>query len=353
MPTLTIGFEVPNPAPAEGFIVKYRIKNSDDDYIEIHTPTSPVTISNLAFNTEYEGTVESDCGTHEVIEFKTCSCTSPFVANDNMEWCEDVNEQPASVTHSDYCLAPSRNPVYGTFFTRIYKPGFSNEWFAEHTLPPSQYYAQMTTSGQWRNSTTGVGTDWSYNSATATYNYTGNTPFNIGPVNRSSVWIDSDCNGLKNPLAVGTQTTIAFNFVNTGDQRTIHVGIAADNEFTLIVNGVEVARTVVQGTDRSFKILHIVPVILLQGNNYFNVVAVGDGSNNDAVAMIVYDNVAEEIKNAISNTDLRIVFDTANLIGQHIDIATCPENYSLDTSKGAGNYTCIKNVRIHCQGIIG
>ncbi len=40
------------------------------------------------------------------------------------------------------------------------------------------------------------------------------------------------------------------------------------------------------------------------------------------------------------DTGLNVLFTTASLRGQHIDIATCPAGYSLDTSGGSGNYIC-------------
>jgi hypothetical protein len=226
----------------------------------------------------------------------------------------------ATVTNAGYCVAPSPLNVYGDFFTRIYKPGFSNTSIALITAPSSDVEAEMTTAVQWKNAA-------------------GNTTH--GPCNRSGVWIDSDCNGTKDALTTGVQVTIPFAYNNGGPARTVYVGVMGDNEFTLKVNGATIAQTDGTRSLQNFHIFHIFPVTLLAGQtNYFNVVGVGDGSVNDSIGMIVYDNTAAQLEAATNDASLTILFNSISLVGTGIDVATCPTGYNLDNTGGI--YICKK-----------
>lgn len=77
-----------------------------------------------------------------------------------------------------------------------------------------------------------------------------------------------------------------------------------------------------------------------RGTNYFNIVWKWDGSVNDAVGMTIYDNTADQIKNATDDSQLNILFTSKNLRGQHISVATCPAWWTLDTSAWRGGYVC-------------
>jgi hypothetical protein len=89
-------------------------------------------------------------------------------------------------------------------------------------------------------------------------------------------------------------------------------------------------------------------VTLLRGTNNFNVIGTGDGSVNDALGMTIYDDLVANIVAATSDSDLNILFSSQSLIGQHIDVATCPVGYDLDTSGGQGNYVCVKTLTTDC-----
>lgn len=243
-------------------------------------------------------------------------CPPGYTLSLDGTYCYKDETMAPTITQTDYCLAQSQRIEYSNAGSRIYNPGFNTNSPKTWTPPAADIYAFMINQNQWRNS-----------SATT------------GPHNRAGVWIDSNCDGTKDALVSGGKTTIATQFNNTGSARTIYVGVSSDNLYKLVVNGTDIIETTAfDGIN--FNIFHIFPVVIKTGMNYFNVVATGDGSVNDSVAMTIYDNTPLEIQNATDDTQLNILFTTGSLIGQHIDIATCPPGWTLDTSGGQGNYVC-------------
>lgn len=333
---ITLNNIVPATVPADGWFVSYRILGS----VGAYTTVGPFAVAPINIDTAdpggtlYEGYIIRDCGDLESAQYfwqTPCDCTNTgvgYAVSPGGDQCE-LNETAApTVTNPGYCLATSQNSVYSEFGTRIYNPGFVDADLAI-VFPGAGagIYTTMTTAGQWANPTANI---------------------SIGPMNREGVWIDSDCNGTKDPLGGGVQTTIAYLFNNLGATRTIHVGIAADNVFQVVVNGSIVA-TYGAGGDQQFKVWHIIPITVVPGANYINAIATGDGSVNDAVAMVVYDNTAAQIAAAASDLDLTIAFQSSSLRGTTYDVATCPATYSMDTSGGSGNYICRKTTYGICN----
>jgi hypothetical protein len=242
-------------------------------------------------------------------------CPPGYTLSPDQSYCYLDETMPATITQSDYCLTSSRRSEYTNALSRIYTPGFAVASTGSWTPPASDVFATMANIPQWKNS--------------------GATN---GPMNRAGVWIDSNCDGTKDSLTLGAQTTLACNIVNSGIARTIYVGIGADNYYQLKVNGTNVITSGASGIN--FYIWHLFPITIQSGVNYINAVGTGDGGVNDSIGMVVYDNTALEIQNATDDSQLNILFTTANLIGQHIDVATCPPGWSLDISGGQGNYIC-------------
>lgn len=61
MATLRVTFAAASPAPANGYLIRYRKAGSADPYSTVNTLTSPVDIT-VADGFSYEGTISSDCG---------------------------------------------------------------------------------------------------------------------------------------------------------------------------------------------------------------------------------------------------------------------------------------------------
>jgi hypothetical protein len=341
---LVLSLPTPATLPADGWMVGYRILGSGGAYT-VAGPfvAMPIEITTVdPVGTLYEGYIIRDCGVLESTQYfwqTPCNCVGVgYEEAPSGLQCEATDEVAATVTNSGYCLAASQNGVYASYCTRIYNPGFVDADLAidPFTIVPlgggtdPGIYAQLIAEPQWRDTT-----------ASAV----------LGPFNREGVWIDSDCDGDKDALGVGVQTTVSYVYNNPGASKTIHVGIAADNQFQLVVNGAIVA-TFGLGTDYQFKVWHIIPITVVSGPNYINGIATGDGSVNDAIGMVVYDNTAVQIASAATDLDLTIPFASHSLRGTSFDVATCPANYSLDTSGGAGNYTCVRTLYKACNTLV-
>lgn len=334
---ITLSNVLPATVPTDGWQIRYRVKGTLGAYI---TATgSPFTALPIIFNTTdaagtlYEGFIKNDCGAIESVDFAwvtPCVCPATYSVAAAGTYCQKIETIGATITNSGYCLAASVNGAYSGYESRVYTIGVVN---ADLILPPGSVGEHIV----------GIATatpQWSNPLANTT----------AGPLNREGIWIDSDCNGSTNSLAGGVQTTISFMFNNLDVARVIYIGIGADNQFQLIVNGALIVDSGT-GTDTPFKIWHIIPVTILPGINYFNAIGTGDGSVNDSIGMVGYNNTAGQILTANSDGALNILFKTSNLRNTTFDVATCPSGYSLDSSGGSGSYQCKRTLTSICNGL--
>jgi hypothetical protein len=333
---LVLSLPTPATVPADGWIVGYKPLGDPGAYTVAGPFMSmPIVIATAdPVGTLYEGYIRRDCGTLESTDYfwqTPCNCVGAgYVESPGGLQCELNEEEEPTVTNSGYCLATSQNGAYTNFGARIYTGAFTN----------TDIQAAWPGAGAGIHSTISTDPYW----ANPTSNST------IGPLNREGVWIDSDCNGTKDGLSAGVQTTIAYVYNNPGAPKTIYMGVAGDNQFSVVVNGTEVANSGPSGPDIPFKVWHIIPIDMATGPNYINVIGTGDGSVNDAMGMIVYDETDPTVfATADDDTDLNIVFASHTLRGTSFDVATCPTDYSLDTSGGAGNYICRKTTYKSCN----
>lgn len=427
MANLIVTFTDLVPAPLNGYLVKYRVRGTTDAFTQL-TPnptSSPATIPNLMSSTEYEGDITAQCESANgvIATFITCTCPTGYVPTLNANHCEQVNSIPATVTANNFCLAPSTENAYAAYRTRIYNQGFSSAVISQTA---SQISAANATHV--------------FNELSTLVLWTRSSPSD-GPMNRASVWISPNCDGQRGALTItsgalvvgnayrilnyiagddftnvgaatnsnisfvatgttpaiwtngsslaGAQTTISYVFKNTGVTRTIHIGIAGDNQFRLTVGNTLVADTTTTGQGNAvahFNIWHIFPVVVVNGDNIINAIAVGDGSVNDAIAMTVYDMTASQLENASSLAEItpgppgtpnpNVPFSTEELLitetpingtcrfghtlgtagvfpvcRRNIDIASCPPGYGMDQSGGVGSYICTNTLIAGCEGI--
>lgn len=332
---ITINSILSASVPTEGWIVKYRVKGTLGAYITaVGSPfmAQPIIIDTTdAAGTLYEGKIKCDCGSLESDELSwetPCDCEGGFVVGPSGSICQSEEFTTPTVTNSGYCLSASVNGAYNVLESRIYTNGFTTP---DLNLPAGSIggniFARMTATPQWANPL--------FNSL-------------IGPLNREGVWIDSDCDDTTDGLSMGVQTTVSFLYNNLGATRTVYLGISADNQFQVKLNGALIADSGNVGAYQ-FQIWHIIPVTIVPGVNYFNGIGTGDGSVNDSLGMVLYDNTAAQIAAALADADLTILFKTSSLRGTSFDVATCPDTYSLDTSGGSGDYTCVKTITAICN----
>lgn len=241
-------------------------------------------------------------------------CPVGYTLSPDESYCYQIQSTSPTIIQSNICLASSSLiSQYSSTGTKLYNSGYDINLVGSYTL--------LTTSPQWKEIVGGI----------------------VGPMNREAVWVDTDCNGTKDPLTAG-QTLIITIPITTSVAKTVYVGMGGDNTFHLDVNGTAVVdRPSGYGGD-NFNYWHLFPVDIVSGTSYFTFKWIGDGSTNDAAAAVVYDNTQTELSAATNDSQLNILFDTSSYIGTHIDIATCPATYLLDTTGGAGSYDCIKLV---------
>lgn len=338
---------------------------------------------------------------------------SGFTVNPANDGCGKTEVIPATVTSSNYCLVSSGNAAYGNYGSRIYNPGFTLSTILSAIGTSSPYiYGELNNVPQWSNpaasasigpmnreacwidsdcdgnkdglgagldtmtvNDAGTGyTDGSYTNislqctgvsqvAKATIVISGGSVASVTVTNMGKRYYPGGTITITSGSVGGTgtgfeatvdtviyqKTTISASFNNTGAARTIFLGVGADNQFKITVNGTTVIDTLESVSSMQFKVWHIIPINIIPGINYVNLIGTGDGSVNDALAMVVYDNTAAQIAAATNDSQLVILFKSSNIRGSGYDIATCPDGYSLDTSGGTGHYVCTKTDTKPCN----
>ena len=328
MATLTINFTPPSPVPFNGYIVKYRVKGSGGSYTQVSpNPTSsPVTITGLTASTNYEGSVQSDCSgiMSTVVTFVTgkCFCASGYSANVDDSLCVKVTSTAATPPTGGGGTAGTAIRVHhfswGSGGTYIMQPGYS-------TNGNGTAAAFLTSSPFWLNGTTPYDT--------ATRNEVD------GRVNACAVWASVD--GAPVDEEVGFSRKF---FVPAA--KVYYIGLAADNKYSLRVNGNSILNNVQNITSpdvgSNFNCWMVYPVQLIAGDNFIEMVGINTGDVG-GLAAEVYDNTLSQLQAATKASDLNILFSTSNMAGQPFNIGesagwSCPSGYALDTSTDP--YTC-------------
>lgn len=333
MVEITLDNIVPSTPPSDGWVVKYRIKGSGGAYTTASYLTFPIVITTTdPAGTLYEGTIQTDCEgvLGDAVDWTTpCDCTEAgYNPAASGEECEMIESISPTVAHSGYCLAACVKSDASLNGTRIYNSNFIP---SDINLAPgstgSHIFTSMNAAPYWANPTSSL---------------------LAGPLNRIGVWIDTDCDDLRDAVDESEQLTLSFIYDNLGAEKTIYVGIAANKKFTLLVNGTSIVASPTVN-DRTYKIFHIFPVTVASGTNYINVVVEGDGTTGSIIGVIGYDNTPSQISVATSDDTLNILFTSELLRNTEIDVATCAGGYSLDISGGIGNYECKKTLLMACN----
>jgi hypothetical protein len=169
-----------------------------------------------------------------------------------------------------------------------------------------------------------------------------------GPLNRTAIWPTTGSS------ATPYFTWVGFSECLTGftTTKTYYVGIAADNNYRLVLDGTEILNTKGGPLDNStaaFTYWHLYPVTIGAGEHTIQLF----GENNDTNAGFgceIYDNTFDELTAATSYNQLNVLFTssgktTATLIQtlsgvDTISGYTCPSGYSYSVCSG----NCIQYV---------
>lgn len=257
-------------------------------------------------------------------------CPEGYVLAPDGITCNFTETVAPTVTQIGVCVACSQlGPEYGVNGTKFWSTNNYNP-----TLSDSNF--TLLLSDYWRGNPAGSGTSTTCGDSSIII---GTPP---SPVNRNGVWLDSNCDGSKNPLSGGAALQFTWQ-INRTVAGKVFVGLAGDNNFTLNINGTVVASRTNNSDTDNFTYLYLFPVDLVSGTNFIGVSFVGDGSVNDMGCMIIIDNSAASIPGITDDSQISYLFQTSQLIGAApIDIASCPAGYVLDTSGGSGNYICTR-----------
>lgn len=255
-------------------------------------------------------------------------CPGGYTLSPDGLQCSQTLTVAPTVTQSGVCVACSKlSPEYG-IATRFWSTfGYPSNLSSGFTLLSTPY---------WSGNPAGSGSTAPCGDSTPV---AGSPP---SPVNRQGVWLDTNCDGVKNPLSGGAALQFTW-VINSPTAAVVFVGIAGDNNFTLTLNGATIAARTNNTDPENFRFLYLFPIQLISGSNFIGASFVGDGSVNDMGCMFICNNSAGSLPGITDDSQIGYLFQTSQMIGaQPIDIASCPNGYTLDTSGGSGNYICVQ-----------
>jgi hypothetical protein len=153
-----------------------------------------------------------------------------------------------------------------------------------------------------------------------------------GPGNRHGIWVDDGAAGdLPYNKWVGFSKCI-----DIAVGKIYHVGVFADNQFKLRLNGVTVLDTdqngSLDGTQATFFYWHVYAIHIPKGKNTLELTGLNEGSKG-GFGCVIYNNTLAELTAATSNNDLDIIFNSKTITS--IDIVQ--DTSGIYESKG---YTC-------------
>ena len=173
---------------------------------------------------------------------------------------------------------------------------------------------------------------------------------NVGPLNRCAKWTDQITTGSYQPVNKWIGFSACLNSFT--EDKQYWVGIAGDNNFRLVLDGVEILNTIsgpFNNRTPAFNYWHIYPVNISKGEHILELY--GQNSGNIAgFGCEIYDATLQELLAATTLSQINIIFtsQTANRfeLVQNLDGTytssgySCPPTYSYASCSG----TCRKIV---------
>jgi hypothetical protein len=124
-----------------------------------------------------------------------------------------------------------------------------------------------------------------------------------GPMNRAGVWAN---------VSATDWVTISVKKTLTRSG-TYYIGVAADNQFKVSIDGVEIAKYTTSNQG-AFEFWFILPVTMSAGTHVITISAKNDGGDA-GIAAEMYDNTETEIRAATSYSMLNLLFSTKDMVG--------------------------------------
>ena len=279
-------------------------KTSTPNPTPTNTPSPECIIVGQAYNSSAKPSLCADCDQQYEWSIYNSGC------------CYTILTTGATAPVGSLQLQRITNSVYSSFGTRFFNNGFN---------------------------IVGTGsTAFSFITPVAGGIYTGslwgnpNSSSVIGPLNRTAIWTSGETLN----VWLGFSACLTATSLNN----TYYVGIAADNEYRLVLDGVEILNTYSGvSSDATFKWWNVYPVNMSYGTHTLQLF----GLNSSSIAgfgMEVYDNTLQELTAATSLNDINIIFSssgytTADVVqtsvgGQLTSGYTCPSGYVYNSCDG-------------------
>jgi hypothetical protein len=170
-----------------------------------------------------------------------------------------------------------------------------------------------------------------------------------GPLNRCAVWTSAG------PSSQPINTWVGFSqCIDIEETKTYYIGIGADNDFRLVIDGTTIVNTrlsntywYLSGGNRPFNRWNVYPITLNSGNHIVELYGWNLGSYG-SVGCEIYDNTLSELQSATLYSDLNVLFTSSgksevtivqNSSGEYLSSGyTCSSGYVYN----ACNDTCVK-----------
>jgi hypothetical protein len=232
---------------------------------------------------------------------------------------------------SPYGIEVGDSNVFGIEGTRIYPtgPNNTNGWDNNGDLKSGFAYQATMTTSYWKNT---IPTD-----------------FVKGPCNRYGIWADDGVSSTDLPF----NKWVGFSkCITIAQSKIYYVGLFADNNFKLRLNGQTILNTSLggslNGTQATFFYWHIYPIYIPAGNNTLELTGINAGQTG-AFGCAIYDNTPAQLVAATSDANLNIIFNSRDISISIIDIVestlgvyenkgyTCPPGYTVYSPCGGNN----------------
>ena len=164
-----------------------------------------------------------------------------------------------------------------------------------------------------------------------------NNPTN-GPMNRCSIWTTTSFIGLPYKKWLGFSKCFTIT-----ENKTYYFGVAADNDFRAVLDGIEILNTFGGPYDNSpyaFKYWHIYPINLSAGYHILELYGLNQGADG-AFGCTIYDNTLSELTGATSVSQLNEILTSS---GQ----TTIELVQDLNNNYLTSGYTCPEGYRFAC-----
>lgn len=316
---------------------------------------------------EYINNCKCSTGITNLAKVFAAPCPPGYTLNGSETYCVNVQISGATIADTTVDACPAHYVQYSEYGAIVYEGGFDSDGTGHGAT-----ITQDLTNGS--VIALPLNTVWG-NAA--------NGDDNFGPMNRAGVW---DC-GSSGAGSLGFSVP-----VSVPSTKKYYIGIAADDEYQLIVNGSTLVNTSALNLPyynndggAKYRYWHIYPINLTQGVNYIGIVGVDTGGVASALAAEIYDNTLAQLQAATLKTaftsdpasfpldqnhynNLNLIFSTrcARQPGSKFSIgnATCPDNtWSLDTTGGdplvppcqginsdSGDWVCKKTISVLFTG---